>query len=237
MESFLLAEGPINWWPIEEGLIYHCRYALADFQCAYFDELGVPYADTLQRAVPKRQAEYLAGRYCAKRALSLLGSNQTVVQSGHRRQPIWPTGVVGSISHSNEAAIACVSRCPNIIGLGIDLEENIKTETMEKIESSILTERDRRWLSETNLAKEQLFTIIFSLKESFFKAVFSQVKKYFDFDAVSIKHIDEDNNTLQFQINYNLSESIVAGQIYQGKYRTWINNMVVTFIEIKSDNQ
>ena len=234
MKDFLIDQGTVNWWPIEAGLIYQARYSLAAYRQALFEQLNVPFAENVQHAVPKRQAEYLVGRYCANKALTQLGKEVTEIRTGQHRQPLWPEGIVGSISHSNEAALACVSRSNHIIGLGIDLEEIVNSTSMEKIESSILTERDKQCFAGCTLPRETLFTIIFSLKESFFKAAYAQVGKYFDFDAVSVEAIDETNGIIHFCVNYNLSNTILKGQVYQGGYKLWIDRIVVTFVQLQA---
>ncbi|MEW9905918.1 MAG: hypothetical protein AB2990_00800 [Candidatus Symbiodolus clandestinus] len=48
-------------------------------------------------AVPKRQAEYLAGRYLSRLLFTEQGLNLIQIPSGAHRQPLWPIGWLGSI--------------------------------------------------------------------------------------------------------------------------------------------
>ncbi|MCV6604473.1 MAG: hypothetical protein OIF34_04145, partial [Porticoccaceae bacterium] len=65
-----------------------------------YQQLGIALPQRVSKAVPKRQAEFLAGRHCAALALKSLGFENTEVQSGENRIPHWPQGAVGSISHT-----------------------------------------------------------------------------------------------------------------------------------------
>ena len=54
------------------------------------------------KAVPKRVAQFTAGRVCARRALAQLGNTEPVpILMGEDRAPQWPAGYVGSISHTD----------------------------------------------------------------------------------------------------------------------------------------
>lgn len=81
------------------------------------DLLWLPHYAQLAACGRKRQAEHLAGRIAAVHALREYGS-KAVPGIGERRQPLWPPGLFGSISHSASTALAVVS--PRPIGLDID---------------------------------------------------------------------------------------------------------------------
>src|SRR5260370_12550496 len=63
----------------------------------------------LRYATQKRQREFLAGRWCAEEALQCLGAGSTHVAMAEDRTPIWPDGVVGSITHTDDFAAAAVA--------------------------------------------------------------------------------------------------------------------------------
>ena len=56
--------------------------------------------------VPHRAAEFAGGRQCAKAAMSALGVDDAALPVGSGRQPAWPDGVVGSISHTHGYCLA-----------------------------------------------------------------------------------------------------------------------------------
>jgi 4'-phosphopantetheinyl transferase EntD len=78
-------------------------------------------------AVKKRRHEFAAGRNCARRALAKLGWPDFPVLSGPNREPLWPPGVLGSITHCHgycAAVAAPLAELKGILGIGIDAELN-----------------------------------------------------------------------------------------------------------------
>lgn len=119
------------------------------------------------RAVASRQFAYSTGRYLAKRALEGLGAVPRAIPTHASRRPIWPDGIVGSITHSRRYAIAVVCRCPDLAGVGVDLE--LAGRVTENIAASVMTEAERDvsqgdWPPSAD-------TATFSAKEAVFKAV------------------------------------------------------------------
>ena len=75
-------------------------------------------AMAIERAVDKRRAEFTRGRACAREALSELGVPPQPIPVGTHRQPVWPLGVVGSITHCKGlvvAVAAMMSELPAIV--------------------------------------------------------------------------------------------------------------------------
>ena len=170
----------------------------------------------LSQWIPKRQAQFLAGRVAAKQALSL-NSIQVMpkhVGIGNTREPIWPAAFLGSISHTGHTSIASVCKKNKTpAGLGIDIQETISQQLQSQISSTVLTYNDCQWFTKrlNHFHKSLLFTLIFSAKESFFKAAFISVGQYFDFIDVSIIAIDTEKQQLTLKTNKNLSPEIKNG--------------------------
>jgi 4'-phosphopantetheinyl transferase EntD len=53
----------------------------------------------MARATPARRCESAPGRRCAREALAILGGPRVAILAGHFRDPVWPFGYVGSITH------------------------------------------------------------------------------------------------------------------------------------------
>ena len=70
---------------------------------------------------PKRLADFSTGRYCAMKALEQIGIQNVIIPIGKDREPIWPEGIVGSISHCESLTGAIVSRKADHISLGLDI--------------------------------------------------------------------------------------------------------------------
>jgi len=76
----------------------------------------------IRKAVPKRMQEFIAGRLCARRALSEIGIEGFPLLKGKGRAPIWPLGIVGSISHCQGYCGVAVAQKTDIESLGLDVE-------------------------------------------------------------------------------------------------------------------
>jgi 4'-phosphopantetheinyl transferase EntD len=74
------------------------------------------------RAVPRRRGHFALGRAAAHDALRALALPASPVLRGERGEPLWPDGVVGSISHTAGIAVAVVGRSEQCAGIGVDLE-------------------------------------------------------------------------------------------------------------------
>jgi 4'-phosphopantetheinyl transferase EntD len=138
-----------------------------------------------ERMVAKRLREFTAGRVCARAALAQLGYDAVAIGVGAQREPLWPTGVVGSIAHSNALAAAVVSTDPAILGLGLDLEpdEDLPAEVLERV----CRPEERAWLeTQPDAERLRLARTFFSAKEAFFKCVFPRARTWLEFEDVRV---------------------------------------------------
>lgn len=71
-----------------------------------------------------RRREFAAGRECARRAVALLGVAAGPLPADADGAPLWPPGVVGSITHKGAYRAAAVARASDLAGLGIDAEHD-----------------------------------------------------------------------------------------------------------------
>jgi 4'-phosphopantetheinyl transferase EntD len=74
-----------------------------------------------------RFGEVESGRAYAKRALAMLGMRNVDLPIGQRRSAVWPTGVVGSITHVRYGhggmyVAAAVARTDAVLEVGVDFE-------------------------------------------------------------------------------------------------------------------
>ena len=152
-----------------------------------FQRCAVPPPASIQRSVAKRQAEFLAGRLCARTALQQLDQLDCIPAIGEDRAPVWPGHISGSITHSTGHAAAIVGRKAQWRGLGIDLENVLSLERAERLAGEILTPDELQRMA--LIPREQialLVTLTFSVKESLFKALYPIVHKRFYFEHAEV---------------------------------------------------
>jgi len=151
------------------------------------DDIPLPSpADVaLVNAVEKRRREFSAGRVAADTALKTLGIAESRIPVGPARNPVWPAGITGSIAHSSGFAIAAVARQTEIAALGLDLEP------IDALGSdlwpNILTEMESRRISEKSRDRQvPMATVIFCIKESFYKLQYPLTGRWVDFSDVDV---------------------------------------------------
>jgi len=139
---------------------------------------------TLTRAVPGRRAEFARGRACARAALCALGRGAEPIPVGPDRAPIWPRGVVGSITHCRGLVAAVVGPTATLRGLGLDAEPRapLAADLARRIAAD--DERSTAGLSEAHASL--LPRILFSAKEVVHKCIYPLVGVTLDFLDVAV---------------------------------------------------
>lgn len=139
---------------------------------AYDDSpVGLLYPEeetAVARAVEKRRTEFRTTRRLARRALGRLGAPAGVIGTGHRGVPLWPDGVVGSMTHCDGYRGAAVAWRSDVAALGVDAEPN---DVLPEGVLDLVTVADERphlaALPNRGVCWDRL---LFSAKESVFKA-------------------------------------------------------------------
>jgi 4'-phosphopantetheinyl transferase EntD len=135
---------------------------------------------------PKRMADFSTGRYCALKALEQLGIKDVNIPIGEDRAPIWPLGIVGSISHCDSLIGAIVAKSSDHISLGLDIEE-IGRVTAD-LWDLVFTENEKNFLSGLSNEDQRVkSTAIFSIKEAFYKFQHPLTKTFLDFLDVEVE--------------------------------------------------
>lgn len=152
-----------------------------------FGAQGITLPTSLQGAVPKRLGEFLAGRLAAREALRPFGLAGCSVDIGAAREPLWPEGVEGSISHSRlagEGVALCAVR-PGQEGIGLDLEAWLDGDQGAQLWPGIMDGEEwgrlEAGVHDAQLSLAEGVTLVFSAKESLFKGLYPRVGRYFDF--------------------------------------------------------
>ncbi len=142
-------------------------------------------AAAMARATPSRCAEFAAGRAAARQALGAIGMVPIAVPMGRDRAPIWPRGIVGSITHHQGCCFAVATKKPMRSSLGIDLDSDTALPT--DLWSVILNCDELHWLSMQAENRQGLLAKqIFSAKEASYKALYPLTHEVVGFDAMSI---------------------------------------------------
>ena len=138
------------------------------------------------RAGPVRRDEFLAGRTCARRALAELGEGDVPIGIGASRQPLWPAGIVGSITHTRLVAAAAAARGSDAWGLGLDAE--LLDAMLDPGHRRLLFTPDELMRLPRDEALEPAAgLVLFSAKESVYKCVFPRTGWRLTFHDVDVQ--------------------------------------------------
>ncbi|MFP6862223.1 4'-phosphopantetheinyl transferase family protein [Pseudomonas sp.] len=170
------------------------------------------------RGVAKRQAEYLAGRLCAREALLRVTGTAAVPASGEDRAPQWPVGLVGSITHGSGWAGAVVGNSAHWRGLGLDIEQIMPASRADRLAGEILTPSELFRLEALPCEQRaKRISLTFSLKESLFKALYPQVLQHFYFQDAELLSVDVDNK-VRMRLLIDLHADWPAGSELEGQF-------------------
>ena len=138
------------------------------------------------RAVEKRRREFTTARACAREALAQLGLRSQAIPSGSRGEPLWPAGIVGSITHCDGYRACAVARTGELAALGVDAEPN--RPLPDGLLGDIALPEERAWLR--GLARQAPEThwdrLLFSIKESIYKAWFPLAERWLGFEDATV---------------------------------------------------
>jgi 4'-phosphopantetheinyl transferase EntD len=166
-------------------------------------------AEIVAGAVEKRRREFGTARACARDALGQLGAPAGEILSGSRGEPLWPEGVVGSITHCDGFRGCAVGRRSDFAAIGIDAE--VDAALPDGLLSDIALPEERHELAA--LAREDPTPswdrLLFSIKESVYKAWFPLAGRWLGFEDASVS-IDRARRTFSAHL-------LVPGPRLQGR--------------------
>lgn len=175
---------------------FFCRSIPSDFG------LTAEEVECSRRYGAKRLSSFAAGRFAASEALRQLGHPRVSIPTGTSREPMWPSSVVGSITHTDGFAGAIVACQSRYIGLGLDAEH---LQPLGDVASHICTARELR-LASSGTTPEHYLSILFSAKESVYKCLWPLVRQFIPFDAIGLE-LDFDGFRFKIAWHANVSEA------------------------------
>jgi 4'-phosphopantetheinyl transferase EntD len=134
-------------------------------------------------AIGKRRAEFTTVRTCARIALGRLGLPPAPLLSGPKREPLWPAGIVGSITHCDGYRAAAVARSSQLASIGIDAEPHdpLPAGILERV--TLPAERAGLQGLPPGVHWDRL---LFSAKESVYKTWFPLAGRWLGFEDAAL---------------------------------------------------
>ncbi|MCM6774072.1 4'-phosphopantetheinyl transferase superfamily protein [Nocardia sp. CDC159] len=146
----------------------------------------------IAKAVEKRRRDFIGARYCARLALEQLGEPPVAIGKGERGMPLFPRGVVGSLTHCAGYQAAALAHRLRWRSIGIDAEphDTLPEGVLESV--SLAPERDwlRAAIPEVGLHLDRL---LFCAKEATYKAWFPLTLRWLGFEDAHITFTVDDS--------------------------------------------
>jgi len=193
-------------------------YPLLDDENSYGDSWGI-----------QRKLDFSTGRYCAHNAMHKLGvKQQAILMSG--RLPVWPDGLVGSISHSRNLCGAVAARSDCYHSVGLDIED--VSRFSPSLWNAICTDSELAELENKRPElKQNHAALLFAMKEAFYKFQFPLTSHYLGFKDVNI-HFEMEHCRISVQ-----NEKQHAAMIWPAldTYYTFENGSIICLVLWRKD--
>ncbi len=138
--------------------------------------------DLVVNAIESRRREFATARRCAREALARFGHAPAPIRRGSNREPLWPPGLVGSITHTTGYRGAAVAPRSVVASVGIDTEQD--DPLPDDVEEAVTVRREPEMLAALALAfpLTQWGRLLFSAKESIYKAWYPLTGRWLGFE-------------------------------------------------------
>jgi 4'-phosphopantetheinyl transferase EntD len=193
----------------------------------------VPFVEEMnivRKAVPKRRREFAAGRRAAHSAMRRLGLPLKPLLASRDRTPIWPPGVVGSISHTSQIAFAAVTSEAYLRSLGVDVEEGgaLPSDIVARICVPSELKYLALWSAEVGGDAAKL---LFSAKEAFYKSYYPIRRRFLEFlDVAVVLRPASSSFEISLVHDRSLDEATISGRF------GWALGHVFSVVTIRPHN-
>jgi len=137
-------------------------------------------ASSFSSRAPAARRASGAARIVARELMARLGYPDAQLPRGAAGAPLWPAGVVGSLAHDDEVAVAAVALAQDFASVGIDVEpaRALPTDMRELIASP-----DELRTIEDDPLKGRL---LFVAKEAVYKAAYPLDRTFLEFSDIAV---------------------------------------------------
>lgn len=164
-------------------------------------------AIALDASVLKVRRASGAARIVARQLLARIGIMGAALPKGDGGAPVWPPGVVGSMSHNSRIAVATVALSRDVSALGIDIEpgEPLQPDLLDLV----ATARERERIAEDPFGGR----LLFAAKEAIYKAVYPLDRTFLDHHDVEVslsRRRGVVRNGRTVQLAFSVSEHLIV---------------------------
>lgn len=174
-----------------------------------------------------RREEFLKGRFLIHSSLKKDGHYfwNLPIGLGERREPLLDSRFSAALTHNKNSIIFAYAL--GQVSVGIDIEE--KARAKDEIERQVLTDKDKLLLDIIS-ERQELITLVFSAKESCYKALYPFVKEYFGMKDAYLRHINLEEQSFEIVVTKKFKKAVSGEElILKGRYLSGPQN-ILTYI-------
>lgn len=143
-------------------------------------------ADLIAKAVATRRADFAWARACAREAMSRLGVPAGPIVRGGRGMPVWPPGVVGTLTHTNGLRAAALGSADRVRSVGLDVEPHAPL--ADGVLGVVSLPEEAEWVRAVGAEMPSVHwdTLLFTAKEATYKAWYPLTRRWLGFEDAHI---------------------------------------------------
>lgn len=138
-------------------------------------------AEQIAGAVAGRRADFAWARACAREAMDRLGVPTGPIVRGGRGMPVWPPGVVGTLTHTDGLRAAALAPAGLVRSVGLDVEphEPLAAGVLE----AVSLPEEAAWVRAVGaeIGSVHWDKLLFTAKEATYKAWFPLTRRWLGF--------------------------------------------------------
>lgn len=219
--------------PLAVSVDLYCYHGHIDQLYAAVGYADLMLPDYLKQASFKRQKEFIAGRLLAQAILwRHYGCTDQITDELHRL-PQWPEPILGCISHTDTQVVVALGQA--IQYLGIDLECYLSHDLAE-VQQLIVHPQERVIFQKCvdHYDLQTALTLLFSMKESLYKAIYPKVCRYVDFLQARLLEVNFEQGLVQMVLDDDIVRQYMLEACYSGAWKMSQHD-VLTWMVSKGD--
>ena len=152
----------------------------------------------------------------------------TAIPRGPRGEPVWPPGIAGSITHCPGYCAAAVA--PSHVAAAIGIDAEVDAALPAGVLDMIAGTDERRWIEARAGDGLHWDRLLFSAKESVYKAWFPIMRRWLDFEAVHVRFCPE---TASFRATFPAERAVLLDEPldgFDGRYARLTAHVVTSVV-------
>jgi 4'-phosphopantetheinyl transferase EntD len=149
-----------------------------------------------------------------------LGFEPIAIDRKNSGAPVWPSGVTGSISHTDHTALAVVAvsaRCTYAEGIGVDLEPDGPLDDPAMLQLICRRDELAEGCDMSLSASLQFGKLIFVIKEAVYKASYAGHRSFVDFHDIRVS-VDDRDGTFRAMFTLSTLPDVWKNRLIQGRF-------------------